>query len=74
MVAAANYLVKIDPRASMADASFISCGFSTGYGAAWKEAKVEKGSSIAVQGLGPVGLGVHTLYSTKDNLDTVRFL
>uniref|UniRef100_F6HED3 Alcohol dehydrogenase-like C-terminal domain-containing protein n=1 Tax=Vitis vinifera TaxID=29760 RepID=F6HED3_VITVI len=42
----------------MADASFISCGFSTGYGAAWKEAKVEKGSSIAVQGLGPVGLGV----------------
>ena len=40
------------------NASFLSCGFTTGYGAAWKEAKVEKGSSVAVLGLGAVGLGV----------------
>ena len=38
--------------------SFLSCGFTIGYGAAWKEAKVEKGSSVAVLGLGAVGLGV----------------
>ncbi|MED6182960.1 hypothetical protein PIB30_033564 [Stylosanthes scabra] len=52
-----NYLVKVDPSMNPAHASFISCGFSTGYGAAWKEARVEKGSSVAVFGLGAVGLG-----------------
>ncbi|KAF2306739.1 hypothetical protein GH714_020975 [Hevea brasiliensis] len=36
---------------------FFSCGFSTGFGAAWKEAKVKEGSSVAVLGLGAVGLG-----------------
>ncbi|KAI9081505.1 hypothetical protein K1719_036526 [Acacia pycnantha] len=40
-----------------AHGSFISCGFSTGFGAAWKEAMVEQGSSVAVFGLGAVGLG-----------------
>ncbi|MED6176378.1 hypothetical protein PIB30_087674, partial [Stylosanthes scabra] len=52
-----NYLVKVDPSMNPAHASFISCGFSTGYGAAWKEARVESGSSVAVFGLGAVGLG-----------------
>ncbi|MED6163638.1 hypothetical protein PIB30_081908 [Stylosanthes scabra] len=52
-----NYLVKVDPSINPAYASFISCGFSTGYGAAWKEARVESGSSVAVFGLGAVGLG-----------------
>ncbi|XP_016187931.1 alcohol dehydrogenase-like 5 [Arachis ipaensis] len=54
----AKLLVKVDPSIDPAHASFISCGFSTGYGAAWKEAKVESGSSVAVFGLGAVGLGV----------------
>ena len=58
MVVNANYLVKIDSRIGLSEASFLSCGFSTGYGAAWKAAKVEKGSSVAVLGLGAVGLGV----------------
>ncbi|KAJ9185633.1 hypothetical protein P3X46_005239 [Hevea brasiliensis] len=53
-----NYIVKIDSSISLPHASFISCGFSTGFGAAWKEAEVEKGSSVAVFGLGAVGLGV----------------
>ncbi|WJX57479.1 hypothetical protein P8452_43036 [Trifolium repens] len=63
-----NYLLKVDPAINLAYASFISCGFSTGYGAAWKEAKsngpnqvyyptVKSGSSVAVFGLGAVGLG-----------------
>ncbi|XP_054791998.1 8-hydroxygeraniol oxidoreductase-like isoform X2 [Prosopis cineraria] len=57
MVTEANYLVKVDPNIDLAHASFISCGFSTGFGAVWKEAKVESGSSVAVFGLGGVGLG-----------------
>ncbi|XP_022719888.1 alcohol dehydrogenase-like 5 [Durio zibethinus] len=52
-----NFILKIDPTIPLSDASFLSCGFSTGYGAAWKEAKVEKGSTVAVFGLGAVGLG-----------------
>ncbi|XP_050223844.1 8-hydroxygeraniol oxidoreductase-like isoform X2 [Mercurialis annua] len=52
-----NYVVKIDPSISPPHASLISCGFSTGFGAAWKIAKVDKGSSVAVFGLGAVGLG-----------------
>ncbi|KAL8475294.1 hypothetical protein ACS0TY_028101 [Phlomoides rotata] len=54
----ANYLVKIDPRIPLAHASFLSCGFTTGFGAVWKEAKIEAGSTVAVLGLGAVGLGV----------------
>ncbi|XP_061352821.1 8-hydroxygeraniol oxidoreductase-like [Gastrolobium bilobum] len=57
MVIDANYVLKVDPNIDLAHASFISCGFSTGFGAAWKEAKVESGSSVAVFGLGAVGLG-----------------
>lgn len=58
MVINANFVLKIDPSIPLSDASFLSCGFSTGYGAAWKDAKVEKGSTVAVFGLGAVGLGV----------------
>ncbi|XP_057456829.1 CYP enzymes assisting alcohol dehydrogenase-like [Lotus japonicus] len=57
MVADVNYVLKVDPSIDPAHASFISCGFSTGFGAAWKQAKVESGSSVAVIGLGAVGLG-----------------
>jgi S-(hydroxymethyl)glutathione dehydrogenase/alcohol dehydrogenase len=53
-----NYLVKVDPNIDLAYASFISCGFSTGYGASWKEANIQSGSTVAVFGLGAVGLGV----------------
>ncbi|XP_050225688.1 8-hydroxygeraniol oxidoreductase-like [Mercurialis annua] len=53
-----NYLVKIDPTMHLPHASFMSCGFSTGFGAAWKEARVKPGSIVAVFGLGAVGLGV----------------
>ncbi|KAK4433169.1 CYP enzymes assisting alcohol dehydrogenase [Sesamum alatum] len=53
-----NYLVKIDPNIPLPHASFLSCGFTTGFGAVWKEAKVHKGSTVAVLGLGAVGLGV----------------
>ncbi|XP_058085315.1 8-hydroxygeraniol oxidoreductase-like [Magnolia sinica] len=54
----ANYVVKIDPRVPLHHASLISCGFTTGFGGAWREARVQKGSSVAVFGLGAVGMGV----------------
>eukprot|EP00262_Sarcandra_glabra_P013782 TRINITY_DN3889_c0_g1_i1.p1 TRINITY_DN3889_c0_g1~~TRINITY_DN3889_c0_g1_i1.p1 ORF type:complete len:377 (-),score=34.35 TRINITY_DN3889_c0_g1_i1:174-1304(-) len=53
-----NYVFKVDARVPLAHASILSCGYTTGFGAAWKEAKVEKGSTVAVFGLGGVGLGV----------------
>ncbi|XP_054813105.1 8-hydroxygeraniol oxidoreductase-like isoform X2 [Prosopis cineraria] len=57
MVSDANYLIKVDPSIDLAHASFISCGFSTGFGASWKTAQVRSGSTVAVFGLGAVGLG-----------------
>ncbi|XP_077234305.1 8-hydroxygeraniol oxidoreductase-like [Tasmannia lanceolata] len=53
-----NYVVKIDPSLPLPHASLLSCGYTTGYGAAWKVAEVGKGSTVAVFGLGGVGLGV----------------
>ncbi|XP_016676567.2 LOW QUALITY PROTEIN: 8-hydroxygeraniol oxidoreductase-like [Gossypium hirsutum] len=57
MVINLNFLLKIDPKTPLPDATFLSCGFSTGYGAAWKEPMLQNASSVAVFGLGPVGLG-----------------
>ncbi|KAF8008852.1 hypothetical protein BT93_K2490 [Corymbia citriodora subsp. variegata] len=56
-VSDANYILKVDPGVALPHASFLSCGFSTGFGAAWMDAKVQSGSSVAVIGLGAVGLG-----------------
>lgn len=64
-VISTNYLVKVDPRLEPRHASILSCGFTTGFGAAWKEAKVKKGASVAVFGLGGVGIGVSLLISMK---------
>ncbi|XP_057770548.1 8-hydroxygeraniol oxidoreductase-like [Salvia miltiorrhiza] len=56
-VVESNYVVKVDPRLPLSHASLLTCGFTTGYGGAWKELKVERGSTVAVLGLGAVGLG-----------------
>lgn len=53
-----HYMVKVDPNLPLPHASFLSCGFTTGFGSAWRTASVEKGSTVAVLGLGAVGLGV----------------
>ncbi|XP_027181307.1 alcohol dehydrogenase class-3-like [Coffea eugenioides] len=58
IVIEAPYAVKVDPRVSLPHASFLCCGFTTGFGATWREITVEKGSTVAVLGLGAVGLGV----------------
>ncbi|KAK1262655.1 Alcohol dehydrogenase-like 3 [Acorus gramineus] len=57
-VASINYVAKIDQRVPPTVASLLSCGFTTGFGAAWKAAKVEEGSTVAVLGLGGVGIAV----------------
>ncbi|KAL5725890.1 alcohol dehydrogenase [Ranunculus cassubicifolius] len=49
-------VVKIDSNASLKKMSLLSCGVSTGVGAAWNTANVKPGSTVAVFGLGAVGL------------------
>lgn len=49
-------LAKIDPSAPLEKVCLLGCGITTGYGAVTNTAKVEEGSSVAVFGLGGVGL------------------
>ncbi|KNA21417.1 hypothetical protein SOVF_043520 [Spinacia oleracea] len=49
-------LVKINPLAPLDKACILSCGVSTGLGATLNAAKPKKGSTVAVFGLGAVGL------------------
>jgi S-(hydroxymethyl)glutathione dehydrogenase/alcohol dehydrogenase len=49
---------KIDPAADLKKMCLLGCGISTGLGAVWNTAKVESFSSVAVFGLGAVGLAV----------------
>uniref|UniRef100_A0ACD5YX10 Uncharacterized protein n=1 Tax=Avena sativa TaxID=4498 RepID=A0ACD5YX10_AVESA len=51
-------VVRIEQAVPPEMACLLSCGVSTGVGAAWKVAAVEPGSSVAVFGLGTVGLAV----------------
>ncbi|KAG9442002.1 hypothetical protein H6P81_017856 [Aristolochia fimbriata] len=50
--------VKVEPTAPMEKICLLSCGVAAGLGAAWKVADVSKGSTVAVFGLGTVGLSV----------------
>lgn len=49
---------KIDPAAPLDKMCLFGCGVSTGLGAVWNTCKVEANSSVAVFGLGAVGLAV----------------
>lgn len=51
-------LVKIDPLAPLKKMTLLSCGVSTGLGAVWNTADVQAGETVAVFGLGAVGLAV----------------
>ncbi|KAG9453116.1 hypothetical protein H6P81_006020 [Aristolochia fimbriata] len=51
-------VVKLHPDAPLKNMTLLSCGLSTGVGAAWNTANVEGGSSVAIFGLGAVGLAV----------------
>ncbi|KDP36844.1 hypothetical protein JCGZ_08135 [Jatropha curcas] len=52
------HLTKIDPSIPPNRACLLSCGVSTGVGAAWRTANVESGSTVAIFGLGSIGLAV----------------
>lgn len=49
-------IAKINPKADLSKVCLLGCGVTTGYGAA--TSNVEKGSTVAVFGLGGVGLSV----------------
>jgi len=51
-------VAKIDRAAPLDKVCLLGCGVSTGIGAVLNTAKVEKGSSVGVWGLGAVGLAV----------------
>ncbi|KAL0366384.1 UNVERIFIED_CONTAM: Alcohol dehydrogenase-like 2 [Sesamum radiatum] len=52
------HVVKIRHDFPVDKACLLSCGVTTGVGAVWKIAEVEEGSTIAIFGLGVVGLAV----------------
>jgi len=57
-------LVAVDPKAPMDRTCLLGCGITTGYGAAAYTAKVEPQSTVAVFGIGCVGLAV--LFGAKE--------
>eukprot|EP01018_Ginkgo_biloba_P035093 Gb_19604 [translate_table: standard] len=53
-----NHVVKVNPMIAPDKACLLSCGVTTWLGAVWKVAKVEEGSTVAIFGLGTIGLAV----------------
>jgi S-(hydroxymethyl)glutathione dehydrogenase / alcohol dehydrogenase len=51
-------LAKVNPKAPLDKVCLLGCGVTTGLGAVTNTAKVEKGSTVAVFGLGGIGLSV----------------
>uniref|UniRef100_A0A914CBU1 S-(hydroxymethyl)glutathione dehydrogenase n=1 Tax=Acrobeloides nanus TaxID=290746 RepID=A0A914CBU1_9BILA len=49
---------KVNPKAPLEKVCLLGCGITTGYGAVFNTCKVEPGSTVAVWGLGAVGLAV----------------
>lgn len=49
-------VVKIDPKSDLSKVCLMGCGITTGIGAVTHTAKVEPGSTVAVLGVGGVGL------------------
>ena len=49
---------KVNPQADLNKVCMIGCGLSTGWGAAMNNSDVQPGSTVAVWGLGAVGLAV----------------
>ncbi len=49
-------LAKINPKADLKEVCLLGCGVTTGIGAVTNTAKVEKGATVAIFGLGGIGL------------------
>ncbi|KAJ4917096.1 alcohol dehydrogenase-like 3 [Raphanus sativus] len=61
-------VLKIDPNAPLKQMSLLSCGVSTGVGAAWNTAKVKEGTTTAVFGLGSAGLALRKVQEQEELL------
>jgi len=57
VVCAEISIVKVDPTSDASKVCLMGCGITTGMGGVINTAKIEKGSTVAVLGLGAVGLG-----------------
>lgn len=57
-VVSENRITKIEKKMPLKEAALIGCAIPTGVGAAINESKVEVGSSVAVFGVGGVGLSI----------------
>lgn len=57
-VVAANAVLPLPPGVPLADAALLGCAVLTGYGAVHHAAAVREGESVAVHGIGGVGLAV----------------
>ncbi|KAF5185319.1 alcohol dehydrogenase [Thalictrum thalictroides] len=53
-----SHVVKVSSEIAVDKACLLSCGVASGVGAAWKVAGVHKGATVAIFGLGTVGLAV----------------
>jgi S-(hydroxymethyl)glutathione dehydrogenase/alcohol dehydrogenase len=51
-------VTKINPEADLSKVCLLGCGVSTGIGSAWNIAQITPGSTVAVFGLGTIGLAV----------------
>ncbi|GAA5524916.1 S-(hydroxymethyl)glutathione dehydrogenase [Microbulbifer aestuariivivens] len=49
-------VAKVDPKAPLEEVCLLGCGVTTGMGAVTNTAKVEEGSTVAIFGLGGIGL------------------
>nr|AAB81956.1 (R)-hydroxynitrile lyase [Linum usitatissimum] len=59
MVVDSNYATKLNeiaPELPPPHGSILSCAFATGYGAVWLDAAVQEGDSVAIFGVGSVGI------------------
>ncbi|XP_071733068.1 alcohol dehydrogenase-like 7 isoform X2 [Rutidosis leptorrhynchoides] len=52
------HVTKIDPATPPNRACLFTCGVAAGVGAVWKKANVEAGTTVAIFGLGSIGLAV----------------
>ncbi|KAF3658635.1 Alcohol dehydrogenase-like 7 [Capsicum annuum] len=59
-----HHTLPMSPDFPVDEAYLLSRGVSTGLGAAWKVAEVEEGSTVAIFGLGAVGLAVTRVFLT----------
>ena len=65
---------KIHPGADLNQMCLLGCGVATGWGAVFNNVKMEPGSSVAVFGLGALGLAVIQVIRKTEILQEIRLV